>query len=317
MRTPGSDAPSTLGGDGWAAREASHIDEVKAGALWRRAGYRSEVSPLRAVALAWPPGSLAKISDPASGLMLERVDLAAMRAQADVIASTFRRDGIEVLMADHPATAPPNIVFMRDLFFMTPAGAVIARMASVQRAGEERYAAAALADAGYPILRTVTGAATFEGADALWLDDRTVAVGVGFRTNPAGLREVSAALHDQGAQAVAVPLNAGVQHLLGSVVMLDERLAAVHAGASPRLRELLRERDYRVIAFEPDAEFVGARGMNLVTIAPRRVVMPAGAPTIRKRLEGAGVEVQAVDVGEYLKAAGGLGCVTGILHRDW
>ena len=37
---------------------------------------------------------------------------------------------------------------------------------------------------------------------------------------------------------------------------------------------------------------------------------------MRRRLEGEGVVVHAVDIGEYLKAAGGLACLTGILARD-
>lgn len=270
------------------------------------------------VLLCWPPDSIAAITSPQSSLMLGQVDLGEMREQAAAIAQTFERNGVAVYLAKPGPTAPPNIVFMRDLFFMTPAGAVLARMASAQRAGEERHAAAALADAGYPILRTTAGIATFEGADALWLDTETVAVAVGFRTNRAGLAEVRGALRDQGARVVAVRLGSGVQHLLGCVMLLDERVAAIHAtAADPRLRALLRERDYHLIEFEPDAEMVWHRAMNLVTIAPGRVVMPTGAPVTRRRLEAAGIDVQTVPISQYARAAGGLGCLTGILHRQW
>lgn len=320
MATPiaGSEDPSTLGGPGWLQRQDSHADEIRAGQLWQRSGYRSEVSPLRSVLLCWPPDSIATITSPQRSLMLGQVDLGEMREQAAAIAQTLRRSGVEVHLAKPGPTAPPNIVFMRDLFFMTPAGAVLARMASAQRAGEERHAAAALADAGYPILRTTAGTATFEGADALWLDTETVAVAVGFRTNRAGLAEVRSTLRDQGARVVAVRLGSGVQHLLGSVMLLDERIAAIHATAvDPRLRALLRERDYHLIEFEPDAEMVWHRAMNLVTIAPGRVVMPTGAPVTRRRLEAAGIDVQTVRISQYARAAGGLGCLTGILHRQW
>src|SRR5204863_9166868 len=134
------------------------------GRLGRRCGYRSEVAPLREVLLGWPPDSLGDIADPAGQLMTARIDLGVLRAQAEEVAEAYWRHGVEVLVAAPGGDVPPNFVFMRDLFFMTPAGAVLARTASAQRAGEERYAARALADAGYPILATVAGTATFEGA---------------------------------------------------------------------------------------------------------------------------------------------------------
>ena len=142
-------------------------------------------------------------------------------------------------------------------------------------------------------------------------------VGTGFRTNAAGAGEVRDVLVAQGVTTVEVPLGSGVQHLLGSLVLLDERTAAVHAtAAGPALRAVLHDHGYRVLEFEPDRELVSARGLNLVAVAPGRVLMPAGAPGIRRRLEAEGVETHEVAMGEYVMAAGGLGCVTGILHRD-
>lgn len=46
---------------------------------------------------------------------------------------------------------------------MTSTGAVIARMASHSRAGEERYSAAALAANGVPIIHSVHGDGLFKG----------------------------------------------------------------------------------------------------------------------------------------------------------
>lgn len=312
----GSDAPSTLGGTGWLPRTSSHTDELAEGRIWSPCGSDSEVADLRAVLLTWPPESLADRADPADRLMLDAVDLGAMRAQTEAVIEAYRSNGVHVHVMRPPAYAPPNVIFARDLLFMTRGGAILARMASAQRAGEERYAAEALARAGFPILATVAGTATFEGADALWLDSRTVAVGTGFRTNGRGLAAVRAVLRGSGVDVLEVPLGPGVQHLLGAFTPLDEGLAAIHAtGATPPLRELLTRRGCRLIEFPADRELTIGRGMNLVALGPRRVLMPAGCPTIRRRLESAGVHATEVDVGEYLKAAGGLGCLTAILSR--
>jgi N-dimethylarginine dimethylaminohydrolase len=317
MSTAGPDIPSTLGGNGWRPRASSHADEVSGGRIWSRCGYRCEVDRLRAVLLAWPPDSLGNLSSPRDQLMAERVDPLAMRAQAGAVADAFHRNGVEVHLARPAWGAPPNVIFMRDLFFMTPEGAIVARTASAQRAGEERHAAEALASAGFPILCTVSGLATFEGADALWLADSVVMVAVGFRTNRAGAAIVRGVLSDQRISTIAVELGPGVQHLLGAVMFLDRSLAAVHPrGATGRLRGLLREHGVRLIDLAPDDELEKGKAMNLVALAPRRVLMPAGNPRMRGRLEAEGVSVEEVDVGEYAKAAGGLGCLTGILRRD-
>ncbi|GAA3737086.1 dimethylarginine dimethylaminohydrolase family protein [Micromonospora maritima] len=307
---------SSLGGAGWEPRLAEHADEVSGGLVWARCGLRSEVAPLEAVLVARPPDSLGAVADAATQLMRAPVDLDAIRRQADGIAAAFDRHGVDVLVAEPPPTAPPNVIFMRDLFFMTPAGAVVGRTAARQRAGEERYAAEALSAAGVPILATVTGQAHFEGADALWIADDTVLLGLGFRTDDGGARVVGRVLGEQGVRTVSAPLGRGAQHLLGVVVPLDDRLAAVRsAAAGPELRALLDRYGYRLIELTDDADMLDARGMNLVTLAPGHVLMPSGAPGIRARLVAAGVRVDEVDVGEYLNADGGLGCLTGIVRR--
>ncbi|MEU3075769.1 dimethylarginine dimethylaminohydrolase family protein [Streptomyces laurentii] len=310
--------PSTLGGTGWTPRPAGHRAEVAAGGIWSRCGYRSEVAPLRAVLLARPPDSLASVADdPRAHLMTEPVDLGRLRAETEAVAEAYRAHGVTVRLAAPPPSCPPNVIFQRDLFLVTPEGAVLGRTASAQRAGEERYAAAALAEAGIPVLHTVRGEATFEGADALWVDERTVLVGSGFRTNEAGVRAVREVLAEQGAEVVPVPLGPGVQHLLGALMLVDHRRALLNTRAvGDRLRGLLRALDYDLLEFGPDEEVVRGRSLNVVTLRPGHVLMPAGRPRTRRRLETAGIEVSEVGVGEYVKAAGALGCLTGILHRE-
>ncbi|MFF5727175.1 dimethylarginine dimethylaminohydrolase family protein [[Kitasatospora] papulosa] len=311
------DLPSTLGGTGWSPRRADHRTEVSAGRLWSRCGYRSEVAPLREVLLARPPDSLASITAPGAHLMTAPVDLGRLRAEAEAVAEAYRAHGVTVRVSQPPPRCPPNVIFQRDLFLVTPEGAVLGRTASAQRAGEERYAAAALAEAGIPVLHTVRGDATFEGADALWVDEHTVLVGCGFRTNQAGMHAVREVLAEQGAEVLPVSPGPGVQHLLGALMLVDHRRALLNTRAvGTRLRDLLRSLDYDLLDFEPDDEVVNRRSLNVVTLRPGHVLMPSGCPRTRRRLETAGVEVSEVEVGEYVKAAGALGCLTGILRRE-
>lgn len=306
--------PSTLKGPGWRARPLDHAAEVAAAVTWAGYRVRSEVEPLRAVLLTWPGDELAFSGEPADWLMGARPDLGRMRAEAEAIAAFYTAHGAAVhwIRADRPA--PPNLVFARDLFVMTPEGAVLGRMAAAQRAGEERFAARALAEAGVPILATPRGHATLEGADALWVRDDTVLVGLGNRTDEGGFRALGRVLAEQGVTAIGVLLPPTVQHLLGSVNFLDRDLCVTY-DATPSIRAALADLGVRALQFVDTAEVTRARALNFVTLGPRQIVMPAGAPAVRGRLQEAGVVCHELAVDEYLRAEGGLGCLTGILAR--
>jgi N-dimethylarginine dimethylaminohydrolase len=235
--------------------------------------------------------------------------------QAEAVAAAFESAGVTVSWLEPAGAAPPNLLFARDLFFMTPEGAVLARMAAEQRAGEERFAAAALAARGVPILASPRGHATFEGADALWLDAQTVLVGVGRRTNAEGFACLARALADQGVAAHAVEVPATSQHLLGALVLVDEGLALT-LRPTESIERALRSRGWRAVALAADPETLERRAANLVTLAPGHVLMPAGCPRTTATLTALGLTCDAVEVGEYVHAAGALGCLTGVLHRS-
>lgn len=309
---PGPEVPSTLGGAGWSPRIAPHVAEI--GALWGSCGVSSHFAPLREVLLAVAGEEMDYPESPDAWLMMERPELAALQAQTRALAALYASVGVRVHLHRPSRTPPPNHIFMCDLFFMTPEGAILARMAATQRAGEERYTAEALARLGIPILLTPRGDATFEGADAMWLDERTVLIGAGRRTNAAAVAQIAPLLASMGVRTEVVEIGAGVQHLLGAVNPVDHDLVAVlGAHVTPSLRVALGGR--RLIELPSDEETEELRAMNFVPIGPRRIVMPARCPRTRAVLEAAGVECLEADVSQYIRAAGAIGCLTGIVRR--
>jgi N-dimethylarginine dimethylaminohydrolase len=254
---------------------------------------------------------------------LEAVDWARLRREMLNLKRVFLRLGVEVWtvssahLPDGLNRATPNLIFARDLFFNTPEGAVISRMASHVRAGEEKFAAAALARQGVPLRGLIGGRGLFEGADALWLDARTVAVGVGARTNRSGFLQLRDILHTQGVRAVAVPMPRGVQHLLGLLQIVARDLAVIRIDkAPPTLIRLLKRRGFELIPVRESAEVQPGQGMNFVTLGPRRVLMADGCPRLREQLENAGLRIAATaSIPQLRRAAGGLACATGIVGR--
>jgi N-dimethylarginine dimethylaminohydrolase len=311
-------SPATYGGTGWSPRERSHHGDVELGTVWHHCGVRSETSELREVTMVWPTQEMFPGGSPNDFLLLGWPNVKRLQKQAGLIAESYQGYGVAVRWISSTPALLPNFLFQRDLFFMTPEGAVLARPASEQRAGEARFIAIALAELGVPILATPRGDAVFEGADALWLDENTVIIGTGVRTNRAGADFVSRLLRDIGVNTVTVDLPSDIQHLLGIVNFADSDLAAIRSDkATNELLGILRDARIDVIMCEPSTELLKGLGMNFVALAPRRVVMPSDCPSIRQRLASAGVLAHEINVSEYCKAAGGLGCLTGIIRRQF
>jgi len=310
-------APATFGGPGWRVRSADHAADVDAGKLWSRCGVTNEWGRLHAILLSWPSERFSAPTAPDESLMLSWPDQTELQRQCEATVAFFESQGVTVHL-HRPTTPPPvNYLFMRDLVFMCADGAVLARPASPVRAPEARWAQCALADAGVPILSSISGDGTFEGADALWIGTDTVLVGMGTRTNKSGVEQLRSVLASRGVTVKTVNLPPGVQHLLGVFVLLDHDLAMVQTRfMTPEIESVLQHHGIQVIAFTPDQESVDRRGLNGVVLGPREVVIPSGCPGIEKCLLEAGVQVHSVGVDAYIQAAGALGCMTAILGRD-
>lgn len=314
--TNNPELPATYGGTGWQPRTASLAEELAQGQVWRNCGVSSEWEPLREVVLHWPGEELNFSGPPDQQLMLARPDLDLIRRQTEELVAIYEREGVAVQLTNLSELPPPNFLFQRDLSWATPQGVVLARPAAIQRAGEERCMAQVLAGLAAPVLFHPFGSATFEGADALWLDPATVLLGSGVRTNREAVAQLRGLLTGMGVAVLEAPLPPGVQHLLGVVNFVARDLAVVNGGkVTAQLAELLSDRGIRQIVLAPDAELTAGLGMNFVTLSPRRLLMPAGCPGIRARFRSEGLAVLEAEIGEYRKAAGGIGCLTGIMRR--
>lgn len=304
------------GGDGWRAREGTTADEL--GSIWAACGVSSECGTLRAVLMHRPGPEIDEVADAADALWHDLLDPARARDQHDRLADFYRGNGVAVYELGDVPLDKPNSYFCRDVFAMTPQGAILSRPASASRAGEERQAALALARVGAPILHTVFGGATFEGADVAVVSGDLVFVAEGQRTNREGARQVAQAYRDAGVDQVEiVQLPYGCGHLDGMLNIVDRDLAVVYPTQLPwRAYELLKARGYRFLDVPDAGEARRGMAINMVPLGPGVVVMPSGNPLTRAALEAAGVTCFEVEVDELMKGAGSVHCMTGVLHRD-
>jgi arginine deiminase len=304
---------SAYGGENWSQRTRSHREEI--GSLWGMCALNSEWAPLKQI-LLHPPGPELAAADPEAAQLLEPVDWQLARQQHHAIAEAYRNAGVTVHYVE-PADSPsPNLIFCADLVFMTPEGAILARPASTVRAGEERWIARRLADLGIPILRTLRGNAVFEGADALWLDPQTVLLGRGLRTNAEAISQIASMLNEMGVTVIPVDLPVGTMHLMGILRFLDKDLAVAWPYRLAWVAvEALQDRGYSVVYIPDETEATTGSALNFVTLGPREILTAAGNPHTQNFFEVKNIICHTVEVGELQKAAGGIGCLTGILER--
>jgi dimethylargininase len=286
----------------------------------RRYGSQSMIAPLKTVLVKRPEEAFA-VEDPVVWHYTARPDLAIAWQEHDALASLLRQAGAEVIYHDEPQPEHADAIFTFDPAIVTDKGAIILSMGKPQRRGEEAVMARRFESLGVPIHYTLHGDARAEGGDLLWLDQDTLAVGLGFRTNAEGLRQLREALAAIGGSVLPVelPYYTGPEaclHLLSLLSIVDDRLAVVYPPliAVPFWQELKR-RDLRLIEVS-DEEFA-SMGTNVLALAPGKCLMLEGNPITQRKLEEAGCEVVTYKGNEIShKAEGGPTCLTRPIWRE-
>ncbi len=286
----------------------------------RAFGSQSMIAPLRKVLVRRPDEAFAA-ADPAEWHYTARPDLAAARQEHDALVALLRSAGVEVFYHDEPQPGRADALYVYDPAIVTDRGAVVLRLGKELRRGEEAPMARRLAELGVPVIETLYGAARAEGGDLLWLDHDTLAVGLGFRTNAEGLRQLREALAGPGVAVfpVELPYHTGPEaclHLLSLISIVDERLAVIYPPLlSVPFWQALCERGFHFVEVPPE-EFA-TMGTNVLALAPGRCLMLAGNSVTQRRLEAVGCQVLTYRGDEIsLKAEGGPTCLTRPILRE-
>ena len=205
--------------------------------------------------------------------------------------------------------------YAHDTCKITSKGAIMFTVGKELRRGETGSTKKFLEGIGVPILGEISGEGTMEGGDVVWLDEKTVAVGRGYRTNYEGIRQFRELTKDIVDEFIVVELPHGdgpdeCLHLMSVISMVDHDLAVVYSKLMPvSFRDLLIERGIELIEVD-DAEYANL-GSNVLALAPRVCVMPAGNPGTREKLEKAGAKVFEYEGHDIsFKGTGGPTCLT-------
>jgi N-dimethylarginine dimethylaminohydrolase len=281
---------------------------------------QSMIKPLRRVLLKQPHPAFV-VPDPHLWHYSGQPNLEIARREHDALAQILRRSGAEVIYHNQPLPNHADAIFVHDPALVTRAGAIILRMGKELRRGEEAAMARCFESMGMPIYATLTGPATAEGGDLLWVDEHTLAIGQGFRTNRAGFEQLTEALAELGVKTMPVELPyylgpAACLHLMSLISIVDHKLAVVYLPLLPTpFWQFLTGQGFRFIEV-PENEF-HTMGTNVLALAPGHCVMLNGNPVTQARLEEAGCRIVTYEGNEIsFKAEGGATCLTRPILRD-
>jgi N-dimethylarginine dimethylaminohydrolase len=305
------------------------LDHTELETTWgRRWGAADEVGRLRAVLMRRPSAGLGRITADRYVPELDALvdpdrrwywtgsdapDLDLVRAEHDGFAHLLRDKGVDVFYADDLPTFTKSI-YTRDPLVTIPGGAIIGRLAARMRRGEEQTITQAVANAGMPILGTVTGEGVVEGGTFVKVRRDQAFLGTSVRTNPEGFRQLAALLDIHGITLNRVSLPGYLIHLDMCGSMIDDDLALINPRLAPYdYMSALEDLGIELIEVHPGEEWA----TNLLVFDRRSVIMPEHLPRTAERLAAKGVEIVTTPYREILKNGGSLHCSTMELQRDW
>jgi len=219
------------------------------------------------------------------------VDLELARGQHAAYVDALASCGWRPLPVE-PADDCPDSVFIEDTVVICDDLAVLTRPGAPGRRPEVDAVAETVRALG---LRTerIGEPGTLDGGDVLQIG-QTVYVGLGGRTNEAGIQQLARLLAPTGRTVVAVPV-VKVLHLKSAVTALPDGTVLawgdlVDTAPFPRVLEVPEE-----------------SGVHVVPLDAERLLIAASAPRTAALLESRGYRPVTVDISEYERLEG---CVT-------
>lgn len=211
-------------------------------------------------------------------------------------------------------------IYTHDPLKVTSKGAIYFSMGKELRSKEYLVTEDYLNNIGVPTLGYIEYPGKMEGGDVVWLDERTVAVGRGYRTNDEGIKQFKELVKDIADEVIVVPMPHGegadaCLHLMSIISMVDKDLAVVYSKYMPVFfRELLIERGVKLL--EVNDEEYDYLGSNVLALAPRVCVLLEGNPEIKQKLIDEGCTVYTYKGHEMsYQGTGGPTCLTHPITR--
>lgn len=280
-------------------------------------GVSSMVAPLISVALRRPGNEMLN-ADIEKWHYAKELIPAKVQIQYQGFVELLEKSGAEILWLNDNDDGLSDSVFTYDPSLVTPDGAILMNPGKALRKDEVALHKTFYEERGIDVIGSIIAPGSAEAGDCFWLDDNTLAVGRGYRTNQSGIDQLKAILSNQNIAVIQFDLpvyhgKAACLHLMSVVSLLAEKIALVYAPLMPvALYQLMEEKGFTLLEAPAD-EFENSGGLNLnvLATAPMKVIAVDGFAKTHKLMRDAGCEV-AVFAGDEIciPCEGGPTCMT-------
>ena len=285
-------------------------------------GIASMTAPLREVALRRPGSSLITAEAKAWNYS-KYFNPTEIENEYNRFVLALENFGVKIhwIVGDDMGNA--DSVFAYDASLMTPQGAILMSLGKEKRRGEESLHKSFYINKGIPIIGQIDAPGTAEAGDTLWLDENTVIIGKGFRTNTLGAEQVKDILNSIGITCYIfdLPFYQGKNaclHLMSLISMVDTKSALVYEPLLPvGLWKILDKKNFKIIS-APENEFFESDTLstNVLALAPGECLMLDNLPNTAKVLRNSGIKVTTFRAPALcIGCEGGPTCLTRPLYR--
>lgn len=245
-----------------------------------------------------------------SGFKISRKDT---MKQHEEFTDIFKQLNIKVKW-QVPQAGHPDQFATRDFGFNTTQGVLIGKFRYPDNEGDEDLAYEDLRRLKIPIIGRINRG-FLEGGDCWYLDEQTMVIGAGNRTNMEGIEEAQELLKPYEIEAIPVPFEKKWNHLDMIFSVIAEKTVMLCEEALPEhFTKYLHRNRYKIIKIEPEAVFQGT--INLLSLGKERVLSFKENKIGNEILKAIGLEVYDPPLEQFLMGGSGPHCLTFELERE-
>lgn len=248
-------------------------------------------------------------------------NFAQAQNQHETLCQELKSAGAEVVEMPSSSDLSLDAVYAHDASLSTDFGLIIMRPGKPNRVAEGPRHASFCETLEIPALGVISPPGTTEAGDILWLDSKTLLIGHGYRTNPAGIQQMRALLSPKGVEVLSAPLPYGpgpsaCLHLMSLISLLDDHTALVDLPwLAVETVELLKSRGFKFIEIDPSERDTLA--CNVLALGNNRLLAIEENRSTNARLRQAGFDLRTFPATEIcINGSGGPTCLTRPLLRQ-
>jgi len=209
-------------------------------------------------------------------------------------------------------------IFTHDPSLVINEGAIILNMNKELRKNEIFSHIKMYESLNIPIVGKILDEGKIEGGDCLWINNETLLVGVGYRTNIEGVNQLNDIVKNYNITVIHTELPKifnynSCFHLMSIISILDHDLAIGYSKfISTELSDILKKYNIEIIKI-PDEEYLNSKtlAVNILALSPRNLIMLKGYDKTAELLTKSGCKLNFFSGDELcIKAEGGPTCLT-------